>query len=600
MLFLLSVLSALANDPSNQNHNMHVVYHADANQLGTEVDFLLDISEIKGTVSTDISDFSASFQNAQAKSIISSAKNIADEQKTTVLAFDDSASMRKSRPLMIAAAKQFLGALDSQQQKDHTIDIVLGAIETKVFASDLTPAAAIQMLDSLPTPTQQNTALRDLLTDAIEEATKNNDPKKGGMRQVILFSDGEEESSFEPIDADKLVAKARSEGVQVHFLFVNNSMKPLPPARLDKIKRFQSIADGTGGVDVIENLYGGQGALLQGAGKIASKTGKLLRVRMNICEAKQTGDNVLKLQYGASDYAWVEHHLKNDDALKADCPCVPACDGGLRCSEGKCISAEKTESEEEKTENSLQDWWWLLLLPLLLLPLLLFLLTRKKKKSKETTTISDEAPAPALEEPPPAPSGLGILTKRPISYNMILSVFQGAGEHKSLLKEMTLMHKEAILGRHDEGAALQPSHGVQHPELSKHHLKIFLNDDKTVEIQDMGARNGVILEDKETKKWTEMEYYTRTRFDFEKDIIILFDGNGDPAQEVWLQLSFPEEEMEGEWENRTTMREKKHTPSVSRSQSGSGSFQREVIHPHVEQQKKIETPRSKTIFEPKK
>ena len=233
---------------------MHVVYHADANQVGTEVEFLLDISEVDGTVSSDVADFSASFQNAQAKSVILSAEDISNEKKTTVLAFDDSASMRKARPLMIAAAKEFLQSLDAQQKKDHTIDIVLGAMETKVFASNLTPQEALGKLDSLPNPTQKNTALRDLLKDAIEEATKDNTPKKGGTRQVILFSDGEEESSFGTTDAENLIAKARSEGVQIHFLFVNKSKKPLSQARVTKIKKFQAIADGTGGVDVIENL----------------------------------------------------------------------------------------------------------------------------------------------------------------------------------------------------------------------------------------------------------------------------------------------------------------------------------------------------------
>ena len=607
-LFLLSFLPAFANDPSNQNHNMHVVYHADVNQSGTEVEFLLDVSEIDGTVSADVTDFTASFQNAQAKSVILSAKDVGKEKKTTVLAFDDSISMNKARPLMIAAAKDFLKNLSSQQQQDHDIDIVLGAIETKVFAADLTPQEAIQVLDTLPSPSQKNTALRDLLTDAIEEATKGNNPKQGGVRQVILFSDGEEESSFETTAADSLAEKARSEGVQVHFLFVNNSKKELSAEKIAKIKRFQSIADKTGGVDVIENLYGGQGALKKGATKIASKIGKLRRVQINICEAEQTGDNVLKLQYGASEYAWVRHHLKNDEGLKAACPCVPVCDGELVCSQGSCIKDDKAstkEAENKKDANdALKNWWWLLLLPLFLLPLLFLLARKKKTQEVGTSSSTEEVSVPVGDvEPPPAPSGLGIISKKPITYNMILSVFQGSGDDKSLLKEMNLMHKEAILGRYDEGATLQPSHGVQHPELSKHHLKIFLNDDRTVEIQDMGARNGIILEDKETKEWTEMEYYTKVQFNFEKDIIILYDGNGDPTQEVWVELSFPEDELLDcvDFDNQTVMRDTKTTPSIARSKAGAGqSFQREQVHPHVEQQNKVEKNRTKTIFEPKK
>lgn len=610
MFLLLFFLSAFANDPSVQNHNMHVVYHADANQSGADVDFLLDISEITGAVSAVETDFAASFQNAQAKSTVTSVKDISGEKKTTVLAFDDSISMRKGRPLMIAAAKKYIHSLTTAQKKDHTIDIVLGAMETKVFASNLSPEEALHKLNFLPKPTQKNTALRDLLTDAIEEATTGNDPKNGGMRQVILFSDGEEESSFTVSDADMLIGKARSEGVQIHFLFINRNREKKPEA-IAKIKRFQSIADGTGGIDVIENVVGGKGALDKGAERIAYKIGKLRRVRISICEAEQTGDNTLKLQYGASDYAWVEHHLKNDSALKRDCPCVPTCVGGETCSSGECLSTDEIKDKVDNANNAdnvdnttskkkgFKDWWWLLLIPLL--PLLLLLLFRRKKNEPENAAgAPDEIPNPEGDgELPPAPSGLGVVTKRPIAYNMVLSIYQGAGEQKKLLKEMTLMHKEAILGRKEEGADLEPSHIVQHDALSKHHLKFFLNDDRTVEIQDMGARNGVIIEDKESKKWKQLEYYERLTFNFEKDVLILFDGNGVPAEEVWVELFFPEEEPE-DWNNKTTMRETKEEKSGDESRSDTRRVKQEVVHPHVKQQKEVSTPRSKTIFEPKK
>lgn len=607
MVFLLYALlfssSVFGKDPSIQNHNMHVVYHADANQSGAEVDFLLDISEITGAVSVLETDFAASFQNAQAKSTVTSVKDISEEKKTTVLAFDDSISMRKGRPLMIAAAKKYLRSLNVSQKKDHTIDIVLGAMETKVFASDLSPEQAIQKLATLPKPNQKNTALRDLLTDAIEEATTGNDPKNGGMRQVILFSDGEEESSFSASDASMLTGKARSEGVQIHFLFINRNREKKPEA-IAKIKRFQSIADGTGGVDVIENVVGGQGALDKGAERIADKIGKLRRVRLSICEAQQTGDNILKLQYGASDYAWVEHHLKNDSALKQDCPCVPTCVGGETCSSGECLSTDEIKEKagtsdkadsSEKAEDGWKDWWWLLLIPLLLL-----FLFRKKKSLGNSVVTLDETPVPdGDDELPLAPSGLGVVTKRPISYNMVLRIYQGAGEQKKLLKEMTLMHKEAILGRKEEGAGLEPSHIIQHDALSKHHLKFFLNDDRTVEIQDMGARNGVIIEDKDSKEWKQLEYYERVLFDFEKDVLILFDGNGVETEEVWVELVFPEEEAE-DWNNKTTMREVKEEKSSVESRSNTRKVKREPVHPHVKQQKSVSKPRSKTIFEPKK
>ena len=400
MFILLFYLSAFANDPSVQNHNMHVLYHADANQSGSEVEFLVDISEITEVVSTLRTDFTASFQSAKAKSIVTSVNDISEEKKTTVLAFDDSILMEKGRPLMIAAAKEYLRSLSVSQKKDHTIDIVLGAIKTRVFAADLSPKQAIQTLDTLPKPNQKNTALRYLLTDAIEEVTTGNNAKNGGMRQIILFSDGEEKSSFSTDDASMLIEKARSEGVQVHFLFINRDWEKKAET-IAKIKRFQSISDKTGGIHIIKNVVTGQGALDRGAQKIANKIGKLRRVMLSICEVQQTGHHTLKIQYDASDYAWVEHHIKSDLPLKQNCPCVPACLGGESCSDGKCSSTDNIEHEVTNFDynnylNSFReqytDPWWLLLTPLW--PLLLLLLFWKKKQSKDLVETPDQIPAP--------------------------------------------------------------------------------------------------------------------------------------------------------------------------------------------------------------
>jgi hypothetical protein len=230
--------------------------------------------------------------------------------------------------------------------------------------------------------------------------TIGNDAKIGGMRQLILFSDGEEESIFTTADASMLIRKARSEGVQVHFLFINQDWKKKPEA-IAKIKRFQSISDKTGGIHIIKNVVTGQGALDRGAQKIANKIGKLRRVMLSICEVQQTGHHTLKIQYDASDYAWVEHHIKSDLPLKQNCPCVPACLGGESCSDGKCSSTDNIEHEVTNFDynnylNSFReqytDPWWLLLTPLW--PLLLLLLFWKKKQSKDLVETLDQIPAP--------------------------------------------------------------------------------------------------------------------------------------------------------------------------------------------------------------
>ena len=539
MFILLFYLSAFANDPSVQNHNMHVLYLSDANQSGSEVELLLDISEITEEVSTLETDYAASFQSVKAKSVVTSVKDISEEKKTTVLAFDDSILMQKGRPLMIAAAKEYLRSLSVSQKKDHTIDIVLGARKTKVFAADLSPKEAIQTLDALPKPNQKNTDLRYLLTDAIEEVKTRNNARNGGMRQIILFSDGEEKSGFSTYDASMLIKKARLEGVQIHFLFINRHFQKKPET-IATIKRFQSISENTGGINVIENVVGGQGSLDIGAQRIASKIGKLRRAMLSICEVQQTGHHTLKIQYDTLDYAWIEHNIKSDLALNKDCPCVPICLGGESCSGGKCTSTDNIRHNADNFDfsNFLKifreqdsDPWWLILIPLW--PLLLLFLFRKKKSSKYPSATPILANLEEADQP--AQSDLGLVSE-PSSYQMVLHIYKGTSEHKTLLEEMTLMHKEAIL----EGIDVEPSPILQNDVMINHHLRFFLNDDRSIEIQDLASRSGVIIENKTRKEWRKMNAYERLFFDFEKDILILFDGNGETTEEVWVELFFSE------------------------------------------------------------
>ena len=132
---------ALAVPPSSKNRNVHIIGKYE--NAKNEMEFLLDISDVNKQLTFDPTDYSLNFDNGIAKGTPFLVEDVSTEKKTTVFVFDDSVSMRKPRPVMVKAAKEFLNALTTAQKQDHTIDILIGAMSTTVVAEDVSTDDAI-------------------------------------------------------------------------------------------------------------------------------------------------------------------------------------------------------------------------------------------------------------------------------------------------------------------------------------------------------------------------------------------------------------------------------------------------------------------------
>ena len=374
---------ALAAPPSSKNRNVHIIGKYE--NAKNEMEFLLDISDVNKQLTFDPTDYSLNFDNGIAKGTPFLVEDVSTEKKTTVFVFDDSVSMRKPRPVMVKAAKEFLNALTTAQKQDHTIDILIGAMSTTVVAEDVSTDDAINILDTLPKPSQRNTALRDIIVEAIDKSKEGNAIEDGGLRQVIVFSDGLEESDFEQIDADTLIDKAQVEGVQVHFLF-NSPLNELPTADVAKIQRMETLATATGGVSQTEDVKRKNGNLNKGAKEIANKLGQVIRVQTTLCEVTSDDANaVAKISFGTLDYAYVGHNLNKTNVNEQKCACPTACQTNEICKHGICVvntqaattqtpqtQTPSTNTPAQTTSNWWDDWWWVpLLLGALLLGILL-------------------------------------------------------------------------------------------------------------------------------------------------------------------------------------------------------------------------------------
>ena len=163
------------------------------------------------------------------------------EPAVTVLAFDASGSFRPYWQSAFDLGDAFVGGLPSS---GNSVDVVTfgtrldhhgtaSAVPTDINAS-LAQARATGS-------NQRATRLKSFVRDAIAAAADLQPAATGGARQVIVFTDGGDES--DAYDVDTLVDEARDRGVRVHVVVLHADSRT-SPQRLDEVKR---LAERTGG-----------------------------------------------------------------------------------------------------------------------------------------------------------------------------------------------------------------------------------------------------------------------------------------------------------------------------------------------------------------
>ena len=532
MLFLYFFWSmCFANTPSAKNRNMHVIGKYEL--PNDELEILIDVSELQKSISYDPSEYSLTFQDGAAQGIPFLIEDLQNEAKTTVMLFDDSISMQKAQPLMLTAAKEFLQSLTPDQQKNHTIDILLGALSITVIAENQSIPDALTSLEKIGKPSQSNTALRGMIEKAIEKATEGNDIENGGFRQIIVFSDGLEESDFTQDNLQTLIDKAQVEGVQVHFLFssvwslAKNRTRTLSNAEVTKLDRLGELATATGGVNQNENLLHPNGNLKIGARKIAEKMNKVLRIRSTVCEVQKTDSKAIaKIAFKTMDYAYAAHSLQMTQTNTQSCGCPTACSSNEVCKHQICVPSNqpsttsstpanpttsgnqnntntKPSSDQQGLDNYL-DYWWL---PLVLLALLaVFLKFRKKDPISGPEGGDDEDTNQPIEEvsPPIVPNApIKVSQDRPpAAWSILGRVFQGFPKSDMELHGFTFMHQFNSIGCESRKGNEIPTHNVHHKALhvlEKVHLYIDLlpGPKKLIQVRHPNHSIPVFIENKD-------------------------------------------------------------------------------------------------------
>ena len=383
MIFIWFATILHATPPKVESNRARVIWASELSRKG-QIELLIDVADLpSGIVKRSLEDYSAEVGSGKGRATVTNISPVeSTEEVYTVLAFDDSKSItKKDRKLFLQAANTFR---KTAPQSNHKYAIITcGQACDGVLGKNLEPSEIPKKIESLRKENylERNTLLVGFLERALEDIKDSSAVQDGGIRQIILFSDGLDSGTVKQSDVDAVVDKSRKYGVQIHFLFSAFSEKN--PDIIDKYKMFEKVAKETGG-EVRVYAKGKEGNLDDGAEAIAKSIPQKVRLTIDFCDVESSLANfkdTIKVNFHNKEKieAWtsIQFTQKLISETKDACPCKPECNTFLQ----ECVKSECTDKYP--------SWlMWLCPLLALLLPLLLFLTRRR------------QAPPP----PPPPPS----------------------------------------------------------------------------------------------------------------------------------------------------------------------------------------------------
>lgn len=406
----------------------------------------------------------------------------------TILAFDQSGSFKTHWKQSFDLARAFAAGMPASGSAAEvvTFGVGLGTHGEGVDTSTLTARlAAAEQQGAV----QGFTRLRNFIRESITRVDRASPLSKGGLRQVVVFTDAGEESTAYTVD--EVVGFAQQHGVVVHVVaFVGG--KGAVARRLDEVKR---IAEGTGGRFI---QVGSAGDHSKTMGEIARAGEAAFWVELGFCDVpKDRGerfDDTLEVEVWASGQRVVAsqkvplRQAAMGDAIK---PCTPATPTPAT------TPVDKGATDADQADNGL-PWWWVAFLVLCALLLLLMLMLGRRRKSDDTTATPPPAPPPPSEpDPEPEPEvetdGRGPSSPfAPVTGNwedpldrlpvIVLELVDGP----SVAPRTVRIHKRVFA----VGARSSCDLRIDVPQVSSEHARIQLYPNGNIFVKDGGSTNG--------------------------------------------------------------------------------------------------------------
>lgn len=407
---------------------------------------------------------------------VAGVRPLGGEPVEVVLAFDQSGSFKGHWADAFTLARAWSAALPPGVH----VRVLLFGVEVTDAGEGADAAALAPILDAAEAkkPIQGWTRLRSSVRDAIDRASAAAPLDRGGLRQVIVFTDAGEESPAYSID--DVITHARGHNTRVDMVaFVTNSASVA--RRLDEVKR---IAEGTGGALLqVDNVAGVTPELTA----LASVSTRTRWVDLTFCgvpaDRGATFDDTVEIelwQQGSRRAASGPTPLRQAAVAPATAPCEPP-----------PVAAPPPPTPDPAPAPKGWPWWvWWAIPAGLLLLLLLPLLWWATRKKEEPAPVVAPPPAPVAEPSgahaafaPVAADGHDPLERLPEIHLDLVGGAAGAKARVRLNKRLMIV-----------GAAPAADVAVEVPQVSTHHATLQLFPNGNLFVRDEGSTNGTFVD----------------------------------------------------------------------------------------------------------
>lgn len=428
----------------------------------------------------------------QGRAEVRGATRISDtaEASHTVITFDQSGSFRRFWGPSMDAAKIITDALPAGAQ-DRIEVLTFGTSMVDWGTADsAADAAAILQRARAAGAFQGSTRLRSFIRDAVRRAADGQPANRGGVRQVVVFTDAGEESST--YSAQDVIDLAQRLGVRVHMV-VFPLAGVTAAQRLDDVKR---IAEATGGTYL--QVPSGQRPDADQLERMAKVRDHTWWIDLGFCGLSANGadrvDDDLKVEAWGSNrlaaserYPFRQHIAGNaTESCPSDAQDGPGAD---------VVSGPG---------GGWGSWWWVIPVctlasaALLGIAFMLPLLLSLWRRPAQTQAAARPAPLPPPAQPPPVAAPPRPLqppepfapvdTTDPLARlpNVRLVLVEGPSH---LPNDVRLRKQRNTLGGLPDGDVF-----LDVPQVSGKHARIELRPGGGITLRDLGSTNGTFLD----------------------------------------------------------------------------------------------------------
>lgn len=262
-LLLLALGAALAGQGLQVDH-----VRAQSDKIALRVE--LTDPRVRMAATGSDQPFQLTLDHGQVQS--TTAHRMAGSEVLTLVALDQSGSFYPYRESALGLARLYV----RNKREGERVGLVLFGLTAEAFPTTADQEQALGHVSAATMrPIQRETRLNEFVRQAAARAHAELPPSEGGLRQIVLFTDGGEESRTWSVD--EVAEELEALDVRVHVVVFYKSSKGNLAQRLDQMSRLASLTGGT--YQQVESVQQSEAAMVD----LAANSGASWQVEAQVC-----------------------------------------------------------------------------------------------------------------------------------------------------------------------------------------------------------------------------------------------------------------------------------------------------------------------------